>query len=275
MPAASNNPGARYGSSSWTDGAGKLWLFGGTDFGYFAPFIELRFFNDLWRYDPVTGQWTWLKGSSSRDQSGIYGTQGAPAANTTPGARYGSGSWMDSAGKLWLFGGLGCGLFVMSACTPNDAVNDLWKYDPVSGQWAWMSGSSTTNADSVYGTQGIPSAANRPGARSGSATWIDGAGKLWLFGGNGHSSSGSRVLNDLWKYDPGSGQWTWISGSSTPNALGVYGSQGMPSGTALPGARSSSVSWTDGAGKQWVFGGNGYSSSGSTGYLNDLWHWQQ
>ena len=33
--------------------------------------------------------------------------------------------------------------------------------------------------------------------------WIDAAGNLWLFGGQGLCSSGTvGYLNDLWKYEP-------------------------------------------------------------------------
>jgi hypothetical protein len=33
IPAATNKPGARYVSSSWTDHNGNLWLFGGYGYG--------------------------------------------------------------------------------------------------------------------------------------------------------------------------------------------------------------------------------------------------
>ena len=61
-----------------------------------------------------------------------------------------------------------------------------------------MSGSSTVGAQlgqpGVYGTQGVPSAANVPGGRYGSVSWIDSSGNLWLFGGAGRNGP----LNDLW-----------------------------------------------------------------------------
>ena len=31
------------------------------------------------------------------------------------------------------------------------------------------------------------------------------------------------------------------------------------------------MNWTDAAGNFWLFGGNGYDSAGTSGYLNDLW----
>ena len=53
---ASNVPGARYDSSSWTDASGNLWLFGG--YGYDLT-GGAGYLNDLWRYTPGTGQWIW------------------------------------------------------------------------------------------------------------------------------------------------------------------------------------------------------------------------
>ena len=33
-------------------------------------------------------------------------------------------------------------------------------------------------------------------------------------------------LNDLWEFNPATDEWTWVSGSSTGSALGLYGTQG-------------------------------------------------
>ncbi len=69
-------------------------------------------------------------------------------------------------------------------------------------EWTWMSGTSTVNQYGVYGTPGVPDAANVPGARYRSISWTGAAGDLWLFGGLGYATSGSiDNLNDLWRYD--------------------------------------------------------------------------
>ena len=69
--------------------------------------------------------------------------------------------------------------------------------------WTWISGSSSANQGGVYGTQGIPNAANVPGARFAAVSWIDASGNLWLFGGEGLDAAGTLGrLNDLWRYDP-------------------------------------------------------------------------
>ncbi len=44
--------------------------------------------------------------------------------------------------------------------------------------WTWVSGSSTVNAKGNYGTLGIASASNAPGARYGANAWTDTAAKI-------------------------------------------------------------------------------------------------
>jgi N-acetylneuraminic acid mutarotase len=50
--AASNVPGGRNSISSWIDSSGNLWLFGG--YGYDST-GDLGYLNDLWQYNPSTG----------------------------------------------------------------------------------------------------------------------------------------------------------------------------------------------------------------------------
>ena len=47
-----------------------LWLFGGSGFDSLGDEGGL---NDLWRYNTATGEWTWMKGASTRHQAGTYG----------------------------------------------------------------------------------------------------------------------------------------------------------------------------------------------------------
>ena len=140
------------------------------------------------------------------------------------------------------------------------------------GQWIWEGGLNTVNASGVYGTQGTASASNVPGARYSASSWIDSSGNFWLFGGVGYDlSGGAGNLNDLWRYSPSTGQWTWISGGNGDSASGVYGTLGTAAASNVPGARYSASSWIDSSGNLWLFGGDGYDSTGDLGYLNDLW----
>ena len=64
-------------------------------------------FNDLWKYNISTNQWTWMSGSNMANQPGIYGIKGVPSNSTIPSSRAYSTSWIHSENTLWLFGGPG------------------------------------------------------------------------------------------------------------------------------------------------------------------------
>ncbi|HEY2532524.1 MAG TPA: kelch repeat-containing protein [Xanthobacteraceae bacterium] len=250
VASASNAPGARDAAMSWSDSSG-LWLFGGNG--------PAGFFNDLWLFNPTAGTWEWVSGSNSGNTGGTYGTQGVASTGNVPGARIAAVSWTDSSGNLWLFGGYG-----YDSSDTLGYLNDLWEFNPAAGTWEWVSGSNTIGASGVYGTQGVASISNVPGARSSAVSWRDLSGNLWLFGGNGYDSSGvNSDLNDLWELNPLTGIWVWVSGSNSANAIGVYGTQGLASASNIPGSRNSSTSWSDSSGNLWLFGGSGY--------FNDLW----
>src|SRR5262249_2542673 len=154
----------------------------------------------------------------------------------------------------------------------NQNFSDLWMYDPTLQVWTWMGGPNTAStAAPVYGTRGAPAANNTPGGRSGASTWADNTGHLWLFGGNDYPNP--HILADLWSYDTATDQWTWVSGSSTAGAAGIYGTQGISAAGNTPGARTNPGSWVDAAGHFWMFGGSGTGdgTSGSQNWLSDLW----
>jgi len=256
-----NVPGSKENPMSWSDPRGKLWLFGGMSYDALG---QNGCMNDLWSFDTATAHWTYVSGFYLTNEWGIYGTKGVPAPSNAPGARYRGASWIDAAGKLWLFGGWGFGRL-----GGYDRLNDLWKFDPETSEWAWISGSDVIGDPGEYGTKGVPSPLNAPGARCDTVTWIDPSGKLWLFGGFVYSYH----TNDLWRFDPASAEWTWMSGSDWPNEPGFYGTKGVPDPRNVPGARSFAVSWADPQGRLWLFGGVGYDSDGSQTGLNDLWRY--
>jgi N-acetylneuraminic acid mutarotase len=278
---AGSFPGSRNFGVAWTSKDGSLWLFGGyggSTPGQFGPL------NDLWRYVPSTNQWAWMGGSSTTLQPGVYGQLSTPAPGNVPGARDGAGAWVDNDGNFWLFGGTGFAL-VGSADAEGD-LNDLWKFDPTTSEWAWMSGSNTLspscpaggvcNWPGVYGTLGTAAAGNTPGSRASIVTWTNQDGTLWLFGGNGSDSNNTPgFLNDFWKFDPVASEWTWMGGSSMVGpggaTAGVYGTLGSAAAGNLPGSRTEGVAWTDINGNFWLFGGSGSDAQAVIGYLNDLW----
>jgi hypothetical protein len=261
VSAPSNIPGARDSAARWTDAAGNFWLFGGNGFDSDRA-TDYGWLNDLWTYS--AGEWTWIGGTDEQYQSGVYGTQGVPAATNILGSRIGAATWTDENGGFWLFGGLG-----NASAGSSGFLNDLWKYS--GGQWTWVSGSNIAGQSGIYGNEGEPEPGNTPGARQYAVSWIDGSGSMWLFGG---SDLGGN-FNDIWRY--AAGQWTWMGGSAgslQKNEPGVYGIQGTAAPTNQPGARQQAVCWIDSKGTLWLFGGDGYDSTGVDGPLNDQWKYE-
>ncbi len=266
VPAPTNQPGGREFIMYWKDNNGNFWLFGGEGYDAFGNFGRL---NDLWRYNTTTNQWTWMKGSNSVNQAGTYGPLYVALPFTTPGARYGGVTWVDSNNDLWLFGGFG-----MPGSGPPGHLNDLWKYETATNQWAYMSGSQLSGQTGDYGTKGMPAPTNQPGGRMFPSAWTDANGTFWLFGGLGYPATVPvGYLNDLWSYNTTSNMWTYMSGSSLSNEFGTYGTLTIPSPTNNPGGRYSAAAVYDNGGRLWLFGGNGYGQSTGTGMLNDVWRY--
>jgi N-acetylneuraminic acid mutarotase len=219
-PDAANVPGGHSSGVAWADTSGNFWLFGGLGADSAGT---TGYLNDLWRYTPGTsgeaGEWTWMGGNETiggnGGQPGVYGVLGQPTSDNAPGARFSPASWTDASGNFWMFGGQGYDWIGSSGF-----LNDLWKYTPDAdggmGQWTWMGGSNIIPISSasqsfglqsgepgVYGTLGVPAAANTPGARIGAVPWVDASGNIWLFGGQGYDANGAQgYLNDSWNYQP-------------------------------------------------------------------------
>ena len=251
ITAATNVPGSRSFSISWTDSDNNLWLFGGS---YWISSTRYDL-NDLWKFDGT--HWTWVKGADIPGQAAVYAEQGVATAENTPGTLYNTVHWQDSAGNLWLFGGT----------TSNSSYfNTLWKFDGTN--WTWIGGSQSENNIGDFGSMGVTAATNMPSARRDSLSWIDSQDNLWLMGGYGYGAGGTLGrLNDLWKFD--GTHWIWIRGASDVNQKTMYDEQEPSINT--PGVRQLSASWIDAADNLWLFGGDGRAVGGANGDLNDLW----
>lgn len=240
--APTNMPGGRQEAVGWADGSGNLWLFGGE--GLDDVGTPNGILNDLWVYNIASSEWTWVMGAepvatgTRANQTGIYPSQPVVGPVSTTGA----------ASTCGLTSGLTVNSQVI--CSPIDMTGAL------------------------------------PGSRWGAAGWTDKGGNFWLFGGWGLDSkatNGNGALNDLWVYTPNSvagqpGTWAWIKGSNTGSDNGVYGNLTRPYLTYYvwtPGGRSNATRWVDKNGQLWMFGGEGYDSTSTTGngYLNDLWRY--
>ncbi len=256
-PSHSNTPGPRTNPLTWVDAHNNLWMFGGGVDG------EFDYKGDLWKYSPHSKEWTWISGSDTNNSYGNYSVKGIPSDSVMPANRSAGVSWTDSAGNLWLFGGVQT--FV--------AGDDVWKYDIHRKQWTWVNGRVTSGNNPppipVYGTKGIGAITNTPGTRVVATGWTGKDGLFWLYGGVGVDDNlGYGDYNDLWNYNSATNEWTWVSGATAVHGTANYGIQGTPSSANNPGSRFSAAHWVDATGNLWLFGG---SDQNATYFKNDLW----
>lgn len=270
VPNIVNVPGSRTDATSWTDASGNFYVFGGS--GYSTELSAASDLNDLWMFDGTS--WTFISfgnsyniDGSGKNLPGVYGNQGDANIANHPGSRHLAVSWLDENNVVWLYGGYGIDKFGNQG-----SLGDLWKYD--GAQWTWMSGTTTVGTGGTWGVKGVTSTSLntiKPSARLRATSWVDNAGTLWLFGGTGKDSDNiSGYLNDLWKFEPNIGRWTWVSGSNIRSQAGTYDVKGA---IGEPGSREKAMTWSDSEGNAWLFGGTGYDENGASGLLNDLWRW--
>ncbi len=228
VPSPNNYPSARtFGPNCWTDNNGDLWLFGG--YGYDVNYATGSL-SDLWRYNIASNSWTWMSGPNTVNQAPVFGTIGVAAAANTPGSRQECKSgWVDDQNNLWLFGGLDGA----TAATSTSVRNDVWKYTIATNMWTWMKGSQALNNGGSYGTKGVEAATNNPPSRLSFTKWKGKDGNFYVFAG-GNSST---ARNDVWRYNPFTNNWTWLSGTNTVNNAGTYNAQCNPQPTEYPKAR--------------------------------------
>lgn len=253
-----NTPSGRYQGAFWTDKQGRFWLFGG--------YYPWGYANDMWMFDPLTVQWTWMNGPQGiSDQNGEFGIQGIPSPLNYPSARtFGPNCWTDTSGHLWLYGGHG-----YDVNGAQGGLSDLWKYDVSTNEWTWVAGSNLINVIPVHGTMGVSAPANDPGAREECKSgWVDEYNNLWMFGGQDGATATivTNVRNDLWKYDISTHLWTWMKGSAAMNNNGSYGTKGIELATNNPPARLSYTKWKGKDKCFYVFAGGN-----SAAARNDLW----
>jgi gliding motility-associated-like protein len=261
MAAASNIPGSRIGAATWTDTDGNFWLFGGNGKGESA---RSGYLNDLWKYSPATGMWTWMGGNKTTNNTGTYNSKGSASVNNLPGARMNAVTWTDSRGNFWLFGGQG---MASSTEKPNENTGGTGN----GGGGTPGTGGNDNHNDGDHDNKGEGDNGNNGHHGEGNDGKGKGNGGSGRDGKHAELESDDGLLNDLWMYSPSTNQWTWISGKDKLNEKGEYGRIAEANAANVPGARAQASGWTDNNGNLWLFGGSGYTSKPVISALNDIW----
>ena len=232
----SNNPSSRFSSASWSGRDGKFYLFGGR-----LTNSNENLLGDLWRFDPKSKEWVWLKGLTKLNN---------PGTNTTPSARHSPATWVARDWKNkkvyhYMYGGFGI------EKGSKNLLSDFWRYDLETNNWEKISEQSA------------------PGPRSRAAFWEGDDGDLYLFGGLRNSSQ----VNDFWKFNIGTNTWQKINEDAGINKPGISIEKGKFDSRNQPGARINACTWFY-EGRLYLFGGFGFdvnTHQTTPRILNDLW----
>jgi N-acetylneuraminic acid mutarotase len=131
-------------------------------------------------------------------------------------------------GTSWSMNGKGYVTCGQSALTSYS--NMLWEYDPTTDSWSVK---APMPGVPRYGTHGFA------------------VGGYGYVGGGNYGADTGPYLNDMWRYDPGSDQWTQVNGIP---GLARYGSTSFACGGRghVHGGRDASLAFTN---EHWVFDG--------------------
>jgi hypothetical protein len=139
-------------------------------------------------------------------------------------------------------------------------------------QWKYLSGNITDTQVGIYGTINVFDSLNIPGSRFGHIGKALNDEIIFIFGGRGFDNlTQFQYLNDLWLFNTTSLQWKYISGDTTGNQIGIYGTINTYSSSNKISGRNGHIG--DILNDEIIFtqGGFGYDSESSPRWLNDLW----
>ena len=216
----------------------KLYLFGGLT--VLGAGWRPSLMNDLWSYEPDSGVWELIEPDDSRNLGSPYQVD---AERPTVVGAVGYATIEDS---LYIFGGWAGAIPTRNRETGQwnwfYMSPQLWSYNTVSRTW-------------THHGPGSPDSPNWPAKRYCPAmtSWN---GKLYLWGGRDTTDRTPEFYNDLWEYDPSSGDWNKLQDTDAQD-----------SGRPVPryGLGQARI------GNHWyLFGGFG-SEVGNGPQLNDLW----
>ena len=141
--------------------------------------------------------------------------------------------------------------------------------------WTWLSGSNLPTQPGTYGLMGLASPSNTPGGRWLYGIHLDEERRLiYLLAGEGVSTTGTTLLNDLWQFNLTNDIWTWLAGSnnSVQNPRANYGTKGVSTSVTIFGGRKNFGSvFVASQNSIYVIAGYGRDASTAYGELNDMW----
>lgn len=236
VASASNNPPPRAGATTWKIG-NQLWMFGGKTVYSAGP---EEFYNDIWKYDIASGNWTWMAGAASRD-SAVTGV----STPTQISARANTVSWLSNANsKLYVYGGQ----------RYMGSMLEMWVLDLASLTWSLKRNDNMM--DGYVSIPGLFDDITMPKSQA-VAGWKISDDQLALL----------DVSGNTFVYKPSTNQFA-KPGTNMANFNSIYPLYTAPFHT---GGLQWAASWRGNDGALYLFGGWGTDEYANWGYRNTWW----
>jgi hypothetical protein len=197
-------------------------------------------------FQPVLSGWTWVSGTSSGGDWGFYEQINVTSPRNIPCGSYEQRIVFHN-GKMYIFGG-----FIVFGTTSNN----LYRWDPGTDSYVCLFGDGNSYPGPVWGPSiGRFSKQGAPGGRIGSTFSVDPEDNaLYVFGG---LMTASTYTNAVSKFDLGSLQWAWVSGSLQYGASAQYGTKGVAARENNPPALYSPAYFSEPSQRKlYIFGGS-------------------
>ncbi|XP_064602718.1 kelch domain-containing protein 4-like [Liolophura sinensis] len=244
-------PSARGEGATWCTDR-YMYVFGGIHLG------QLQ--SDHWQFSLEALTWTPVTTPGEEANQTDHNSE-------SPSERNAAMTWVFKD-SLYMFGGniSQSEELVYSSC--------LWSYSMRSRKWQLLHGLDNNQLPVYYNCSYVNCT---PGGRTGSATWVDPRGYLWLFGGerlmwSRMSKLSAVFVGDTWVYDTTKNRWFWIAGKNSEEKARSVAAPEVSGFHFTPGARYGSTAWHSGN-RFYLFAGVIHSSMSAL-FMNDLWYFQ-
>lgn len=206
--------------------------------------------NQLFSYNTISKEWTWVSGALTGNDEGNYGTQHRFSTANTPPAR----TLINAAvyhNQFVLFGG---GIFAKDHLR---YYNDVWVFNKTNQQWMWQKGDNYP-----FGSGLIPALCGKdslayPEARLGNIcpnpNNVDSCGNFYLYGGN--QDDHTLLFNDVWRYNINSNVWTLLKPNKPAINKAVFTEKNKIDIANNPGRLIGSSQWISKEGNLYLYGG--------------------
>ena len=174
--------------------------------------------------------WTWIQGSPSLNDPGIYPPMNVDTAQGYPSARKEMATYYDVAsGSLYVYGGyVGCtapDICGAPAVEPYQFSNELWRLNTTSYRWTWITGNASIVTDNTNAIQGVESADFVPPKTVASGLFYDEQTRsVYLYGGTTTTGTSFAMVNTLWSFSLNTRLWTYVAGytDAYPDQTATY-----------------------------------------------------